>query len=147
HVQFLPIPRDMRVSGSGTFADPAIRVGNAPQEVTLTTGTAFALPVVVWYGESYVPGLYSADEDPVLPREVFLDVPIWVTITRVDGRGSETVMDSRLGSVEPFYFFTPLDIAYDEPTSYGSTGAIYVQGIGFVHGPLPPGEYVMELHS
>ena len=149
-VVLMPIPSSAIVSGSYTYADPAIRVGS--MSLTLPPGSPFVLPQVVWYGESYIPGLYSADEDPVLPAELFFDVPIWVTITKIDkktglpGR-TETVIDSRVASVEPYYFFTPLDIVYDEPTSYGSTGAIFVQGIGFVHGPLAPGNYVLQLKS
>ena len=36
-------------------------------------------------------------------------------------------------------------ILYDAPTDYGSIGAIWVKGIGFLHAPLPAGEHVLHL--
>src|SRR5262249_43628699 len=63
----------------------------------------------------------------------------------IDGKA---VMDSTLASVSPFYIGpAPISVTYPQPTSYGSIGAIFVQGVGFVHHPLSVGTHTIELVS
>ena len=68
-------------------------------------------------------------------------------LVTIDGR---TVARKAAGRSSPLYssardFDEP--ILYDEPTGYGSIGALWVQGFSLVHGPLSPGRHVMKLHS
>lgn len=137
-VEFIPLPAEEPVSGSGTFEDPVLLAGEA--DVTLKPGSPFVLPVAVWFGEEYESGAV----DPVLPAGVFTQSTVTV---QVDGK---TVMSSDRDDLEKFYVpptdFDP-EIVYPEPTSYGSVGAVFFQGLGFVHGPLSVGTHTITVVS
>jgi len=139
HVQFLPIPQGEVVEGSGTLDDPLILRGEL--DVTFKPGTAFALPVIVWVGETYDPDLDIPD-DPYLDSSIFTDANVLVTI---DGK---RVIDSSVDDLRDF-LYGPADfdppLFYGEPSSYGSIGAIFAQGIGFVHQPLSKGTHTLRL--
>lgn len=141
NVRFLPIPSGELVSGSFTPDDPGVLVGSL--DAALAPGEAFALPVVAWIGETYDPDLGNPDDVPFDPS-VFVGTHAVVTL---DG---EPIMDSTAGDLEDFYY-GPVDfdetIVYDAPTDYGAVGAIWVQGIGFVHHPLSVGTHELALES
>src|SRR5215472_9172847 len=141
-VTFLAIPSGNVIEGTGTFDDPATVQGHL--DVRQAPGTPFVLAVVGWFGETYLPSLGYPD-DPPLPAEFFTD-PSKATIkVYVDGT---RVMDSTIASVSPFYYGpVDLDVTYPAPTSYGSTGAIFTQGIGFVHPPLSVGTHTIQLDA
>ena len=141
-VRFLPLPSGQVIEGAFTYADPGVLEGHL--DVTLAAGTPFVLPVDVWIGETYLPSLGYPD-DPPIPAEIFTD-PSKATIkVYIDGK---RVMDSTKASVSPFYFGpVPVDVTYPVPTSYGATGAIFVQGVGFVHPPLSVGTHTIELDA
>ena len=87
-------------------------------------------------------------------RAVMGDKSVEVEIGRVQSGQLELlidgqrVMDSTKASVSPFYYGpVPLDVTYKEPSAYGSTGAIFQQGIGFVHPPLSVGTHTITLVS
>jgi hypothetical protein len=142
-VKFLaiPAPDPALTTGSGTYDDPQFLYGHL--DVTLASATPFVLPVIVWIGETYLPATGYPD-DPPLPATLFTD-PSRTIKVYIDG---SRVMDSAQASVSPFYFGpVPLQVTYSEPTSYGSIGAIFVQGIGFVQPPLSVGTHTIELES
>jgi hypothetical protein len=146
-VKFLPLPVGEQIGGSGTYADPAVLEGHL--NVTLRPGTPFVLPVTVWVGERYEDYPVVPD-DPALPADLFTDPSKNLITVSIDGK---PVMNSRVASVSPFYFGpAPLGpegegVIYEEPSSYGSIAAIFVQGIGFVHPPLSVGTHTIELVS
>jgi hypothetical protein len=140
HVKFLQLPSGEYAGGSFTYADPGVLVGHL--DVSLKPGTPFVLPVSIWYGETYLPALGYPD-DPPLPADLFTDPGKNLIRVSIDGK---PVMDSTRASVAPFYFGpAPIDVVYPAPSSYGSTAAIFVQGIGFVHEPLSVGTHKIEL--
>lgn len=135
---FLPLPAGEYVSGSFSLEDPGVLEGEL--EVALKPGQSFMLPIAVWQGEFYADG----GEDAVVPDSSMNRSEFFVTI---DGK---TVAEKEAGVKSPLY--VPVTrmlepVYYDEPTSYGSIGASYVQGFAMVHGPLTPGRHVMKLHS
>jgi len=140
-VHFLPIPAGEYQGGSGTPEDPVILEGHA--DVTLPSGASFFLPIAVWYGEEYAPDVEGViNPDPEMPEEVFDATEILVTL---DGRPIITTADKWDYYVPPEYFEGT--IFYDEPTDYGAIGAVFVQGFGFLHRPLPVGTHVLTLDS
>jgi hypothetical protein len=141
-VQFLPLPSGEYDGGSFTYEDPGVLTGHL--DVTLAPGTPFVLPVVTWYGETYSPDTGYPD-DPPIPAELFTDPDNAVIKVYIDGK---RVMDSTRASVGPFYYGpVPLDVVYPEPTSYGSTAAIFTQGVAFVQPPLSVGTHTIELEA
>jgi len=144
HVQFLPLPTSGTFTGAGTYADPGTFVGDH-LDVSLPPGSPFVLSVIGWFGETYAPETGYPD-DPVLPADIFTNNPKDPIVrVYIDGK---PVMDSTKASVSPFYYGPmPLDVTYPEPSSYGSTGVIFTQGIGFVHPPLSVGRHTIELES
>jgi hypothetical protein len=148
-VKFLPLPaKGVHVSGSFTGDDPGVLQGHL--HVTLEPDTSFVLPVSTWIGETYDPALGDPD-DPPIPAKFFTDPSkaiIKVNIKSIDGKVAEVVMDSTQASVSPFYYGpVTLDVEYEEPTSYGAIGAIFAQGIAFVHLPLSVGVHTIDLES
>lgn len=98
------------------------------------------LPPAAWLGEIYEDG----SEDAPVPDSSMILTEFLATI---DGR---TVAGKTSGVVSPLYVPLtefPEPAFYGEPTSYGSIGAVYVQGCAMVHVPLTPGRHVMKLHS
>jgi hypothetical protein len=138
-VLFLPIPEGELQPRDDD--DPFIFVGEA--DVTLQPGTPFVLPVFTWVGETYV---QDVPDDEPLPDEIFTNMEVLVTL---DGR---TLIDSDTDDLGDF-LFGPVDfddvILYDEPQPRGenldAAGAIWVQGIGFVHHPLSVGRHTLTL--
>ena len=140
-VQFLPIPQGEPVMGTGTLDDPLVLAGEL--DVTLSPGTPFVLPVSVLIGETYIPELGYPDDSP-FDASIFTESDVLVTL---DDR---SLIDSNVDDLRDFYI-GPVDfdptIFYEEPTNYGSIGAIFVQGIGFVHPPLSKGSHSLQLLS
>jgi len=134
NVSFLPIP-----AGEPSDEDPNIFVGEA--DVTLRSGNAFALPMFVWTGETYNNG--TPDDDPAFPPEsAFTGADVLV---KLDGKA---ILSSLTDDMSEFYFgiqYFDSTIEYPEATSYGSIGANWVKGLGFVHTPLSPGRHTLEL--
>ncbi len=141
NVLLLPLPVGTPSGGTGTFGDPQILQGHT--DVTLKPGTAIVLPVVAWVGERYdfAAGGSGHPADPKLPQEYLTANPISVTL---DGR---TLIGSNQRNVSQYYFDVPLDINYASPSSYGSTGAIFAQGVGLVLPPLAVGEHTLTVDS
>jgi hypothetical protein len=141
NVRFLPLPVSEVASGSGTYSDPFVLVGQ--QDVTLQPGTAFTMPLVAWVGETYDPALGIPDDVP-FDRSIFTDPDLLVTL---DG---QTLIDSDVDDLTNYYFgpvHFDATIPYAQPTPYGAIGAIWVQGLGFVHHPLPVGTHTLTVHS
>jgi hypothetical protein len=141
-VRFLPLPNGTQPDddeGDFSYANPGTVVGHL--NVSLPPGSPFVLPVVTWVQEKYE----DDSTDPAFPDEIFTNNPGNPIIkVYIDGK---PVMDSTQASVNPFYYTVPLDLTYPEPTDYGSIGAIFAQGIGFVHPPLSVGTHTIELES
>lgn len=137
NVVFLPLPAGEHVSGDFTFGDPGVLVGEA--EVTLRPGNAFALPVITWIGESYLPELNLPDDLP-LDSSVFT-----VADVSLDGQSIMNSTDLSEYYYGAAYFDSPVE--YSEPTNYGANAAVFVQGIGLVHGPLSKGMHTLTLVS
>ncbi|SRR5579883_3149619 len=138
-VRFMPIPQGTPVAGSGTYDDPQISVGQL--DVTFQPNQAFMLPVAVVYGETYDPDLGMPDDTSVA-RSVFTRTNAFVEL---DGQRIIDVHNLKKFYVAPTYFDPP--IFYDQETDYGAIGAIFVQGLGFVHRPLSEGTHRMRLYS
>lgn len=129
---FLPMPQGVD-NGSGVW------VGQA--DAALETADGFVLPLLAWTGETYNNG--TPDDDPnVAPlHDEFVATTLLVTL---DGL---PIIDGANG-LDPFYypaetFDSP--IMYPAPSSYGSTGAIWVKGLGFLHTPLAIGAHTLHL--
>jgi hypothetical protein len=140
-VRLMPLPAATPVAGSGTLDDPVIFQGHL--DVRLRPGTPFVMPIAVWVGETYEPDLGIPDDLPLDPS-VFTESNVLITI---DGR---PIIDSQEDDLRAYYFGPiPFDppFPYPEPTSYGAVGAVFAQGIGFVHHPLSRGTHTMTLHS
>jgi len=137
HVAFLPIPAGDWAGGTGAYDDPALYVGHL--DWTCEPGTAFVLPMSCWIGETYDPALGIPDDQP-------LDASIWLSShVRVTLDGKRIITKAAPYYWGPVWF--PEPVMYPEPTSYGSIGALWVQGIGFVHPPLSVGRHRLDLHS
>jgi len=109
---------------------------------TLEPGTAFAYPIRLAYGEVYEDGTEDDPDDPLWSPDAIMDVELLVT---VDG---ETLIDSAEDDLEDWFFgpeYFDETIEYDEPTGYGAVGAVWVQGLGFVHTPLSKGDHVVHI--
>jgi hypothetical protein len=137
-VSFLPLP-----IGEPTGESPTIYVGNA--NVTLKPGAAFVLPILTFFGESYVE---DVPDDTPLPSTIFTNAPVQVFM---DGRPliNSDVEDMGKYYFGPTYFDQPISYAVPQPRGPGYTAeaAIWVQGIGFVYPPLSAGEHVLTLYS
>jgi hypothetical protein len=117
NVWFLPMPAE-----------------NNHRDVTLKAGQAFVLPVIVWLRLEYPDG----SVDPEMEPDQFS------AVVTLDGR---PLIDSENDS--RYYF--PLT-KFNPPIPYYWDGVyvgdvIDVQGIGFVHAPLPVGVHTLTLHS
>lgn len=140
-VRLLPQPEGQVTGGSSTFSDPVVIEGEL--DVTLEPGTPFVLPISTFVGETYLPELNIPDDVPVADA-VFTDSDVLVTL---DGRA---LINSEIDDLSDYYFgpaYFNEPILFTEPSSNGSIGAIFVQGLGFVQSPLPVGEHVLTLHS
>lgn len=139
-VKLLPIPAgEWQGDGSFTSGDPSTFVGS--MSLTLAPGTPFVLPVAVWFGESYNTG---QQDDAEVDASIFTDSHVLV---KMDG---VAIIDSDVDDLSDYYvapqYFDPA-IVYDEPTDYGSVQANFIQGLGFVHGPLSKGTHTLTLES
>ena len=140
-VKLLGIPSETYLGGSFTYADPGILAGHL--DVTLPPGTPFVLPAVAWSLERYAHPVPGYPDDPPIPAEYFTDPSKAVVQVYLDGKA---VMDSTKASVAPYYFgLVPLNVTYPAPTSYGSIGAIGIQGVGAVYEPLSVGVHTLTL--
>ena len=141
NVKFMPLPVGEVVQGSGSLDDPLVVEGFL--EVSHPRNTAFVMGIAAWIGETYDPELGIPDDTP-LDSELFLNSNVLITM---DGK---KVIDSSQGSLYKFYYgptdFVP-PLIYDTPTDYGAIGAIWSQGLGMVHPPLPRGVHRMLLTS
>ncbi|MCU0725164.1 MAG: hypothetical protein MUE73_05145 [Planctomycetes bacterium] len=109
-------------------------------DVSLKTGQKFVLPIWVIVGETYEGG-YCDDPDDY-PMEWITDADVLV---RLDGR---TLVDSEEDDLADFFFeaqWFEETLPYEEPTDYGSTGAIWVAGLALVHSPLSRGSHTLTL--
>jgi hypothetical protein len=138
-VKFLELPAGEWVSGAGTYEDPGVYRGHL--DVTIKPGTKFVLPCVVWLGEVYEDG----HVDPAAPAEWFGNDDFIGAQVTVDGKAIISNENAADFYVPPTEFDPP--IMYSEPSSYGSTGIVYLQGIGFVCGPLPVGTHTVTNYA
>jgi hypothetical protein len=114
-------------NAAGTYNDPVTYCGHLDIEVK--AGTPFVLPIIAWLGEIYENG----DIDTPYPDEWFgtyVSGPVTLD-------GQPIVQDFQAYYVPPTNFDEI--IYYPEPTSYGSIGLAYFQGVGFVCAPLSVG--------
>jgi hypothetical protein len=143
NVYFLPIP------APATWEDRNGKtIGIGEMNVTVKPGTKIVLGVLSWIGETYqdhngVLGSHDPD-DPAWVKGDFLP-PNGEAVIKLDG--VPLVDASNLGD----FYFGPINFKetlwYGAATSYGSTGAIYVQGIGVVLPPMSAGTHTLTLYS
>jgi hypothetical protein len=93
-----------------------------------------------WIGETYVDG----SEDIPWPEEWFLPPDAEVNIM-LDGAPLVNAANQADFYYGPIAFQETL--WYPEPTGYGSTGAIWVQGIGVIIPPMSAGKHTLTLYS
>jgi hypothetical protein len=138
HVLLLPLPQGDFNDSTGNF--------EGVLAVELNAGTAFFLPIFVFIGESYVQSV--PEDDPADYEGLFLDNPGLSAVITLDG---SPLIDSSTDDLADFYagpvYFDP-EITDGYPASRGedldAAAAIWVEGLGFAHPPLAPGEH--ELH-
>lgn len=140
HVQLMPLPSGTQTGGSWTPEDPAVLVGKL--EITLPPGTPFVLPEYAWIGERYQ-GWPATPDDPPMANEVAL-ASGHPTLT-IDGRTIITDAN-KADFYVPLTYFDPV-VVYPAPSSYGSVGAVYYQGVTFVSPPLTPGTHEIRLYE
>ena len=123
--------------------------GNVEGELSIAIGpgTAFFLPMFVFIGESYVQPV--PDDDPADFEFLFLDNPDLAAVIRLDG---SPVIDSATDDLTAFYagpefFDPPITDGYpiNRDVDLDAAAAIWVEGLGFGHPPLPPGEHTLHL--
>jgi hypothetical protein len=121
-------------------------------DITLRPGTPFVSAPLLIFGETY-DDPRVADDDPEDPFIVDLIDNIEV-VTVLDG---QVLMDGAVAELEQFKFgpvFFEEPIAFDPPQPRGTDrlpggeelfaiGAVWVQGVGAVFRPLPPGEHTL----
>jgi hypothetical protein len=132
---FMPLPEGVPISEDC----PTILVGEL--DVTLKVGEQFVMPMFAFVGETYLEDIPDDNPDDI-PQELFTSATV---VLKMDGK---VVLDSSVKDLDRFFFdatYFDEPIFYGEPTEYGSIGAIWVKGIGFIYPPLPPGQHKMEL--
>jgi hypothetical protein len=130
---FLPLPDSTDPDEDGIYSGEI--------DVTLAATDGFVLPTLVWIGERYDDD--TEDERDFPSREDFLGTELVVTLNGV------TLIDSSVDDLGIYFFegdFEPA-IEYDEPSDYGSVAAVWLRGLGFLHGPLSPGVHVLHLEE
>lgn len=128
----VPLP-----AGEPVSDDPYITQGS--ESFSVRVGRILVLPLTFWLGESYDDG--TSDD----PADWLFDFKASRVLLKVDGR---VVVDSNRTKLDclfvpPTYFRKP--IAYAEPTDYGSVAAEWMNGLGILLPPLPPGQHVIDL--
>jgi hypothetical protein len=123
-VALMPVPA---APGDGT---------PATQEVTLSAGQPWMLPLWTLFGTSYNDGT---------PPDPFVDVSVFQTLEitfQIDGR---TVIDSRnaMHYYSQFPFRPPIPLTGADPIN----AIIWFEGIGLLQGPLSPGKHTLTLHA
>ncbi len=138
----VPTPTEMQVWNGKN-------IGIGELSVVVKPGTKIVLGVLAWIGETYqdhngIIGSHSPDDQAVWGVEHFTP-PHGEAVIKLDG-----VPLINADNLAQFYF-GPIDFQqtlwYSEASSYGSTGAIWVQGIGVTVGPLPAGQHTLTLYS
>jgi hypothetical protein len=147
--QFIPLPT---ADYTETAPDGAILlVGSV--DVSIRAKQFLVLPILAFTGEKYAGDLYPPD--PPNAKDVFTGAPVLVTLDGV------TIVDSKVDSLNDLFFgsstvdgvhvdatYFPAPIRYKEPIDRGgpiAIAAIWVQGIGIVLPPLPPGSHQIVL--
>lgn len=128
----VPLP-----AGDAISDDPFITQGS--ESFSVRFGKVLVLPLTFWLGESYDDG--SVDD----PADYPFDFKASRVLLKVDGR---VVVDSNRTKLDclyvpPTYFKKP--ITYSEPTDYGSLAAEWMNGLGILLPPLPPGQHTIDL--
>jgi hypothetical protein len=124
--------------------------------VTVRPNESLVLPILAYTGEKYAGDQVQYPPDQPNPAEVFTAAPVRVIID-----GMPIVESEAGGDLSEYYFghsvvngqtsdayYWPAPIRYKEPLDRGgpiAIAAIWVQGIGIVLPPLPPGEHVIDL--
>ncbi len=135
-VLLLPMPSaDLVPGGTGSVTNPYVNVGHL--DLTIEVGTPFVLPITAWLGEVYTNG-YA---DPSFPDSWF-GTYIGANVT-LDG--IPVLKDVTEYYVPATCFKEP--IMYSEPTSYGSAGIVFFQGICMVCRPLEVGVHTLTNYT
>jgi hypothetical protein len=123
------------ISGTGTFADPLQRVGNA--DFSLAPGTSIYIPFVVITLEIYDDGT----QDDLLPRDWF-GPKVGVDKVLIDG---QEVIDAT--NAQEFYIDSiyPAPVYYPSPTDYGAVAGYRDQGFGALIKPLSKGSHTVTM--
>ncbi len=145
NVFFLPVP--VPAQDAWNVGQDGRLIGTAEMSLAVKPGMKIVLGVLAWIGETYDPTLDPPvpDDDPSYFTFADFSMPNGQAIIELDG--VTLVDDSNLAKFyyDPIRFKAPL--MYAQPTSYGSIGAIWVQGIGIVLQPLTPGQHTLTLYS
>ena len=144
NVFFMPVP--VPADDAWETKDGKL-IGTAQMDLTVEPGTKLVLGVLSWIGETYDPKLVPPipDDDPAFFTIADFLPPNGQVEVMLDG--VPLINDANLASFyyDPIRFINPL--MYAEPTSYGSIGAIFVQGIGVIIQPMTPGRHTLTLYS
>lgn len=128
----VPLPNGEMIS-----EDPMIFQGSLSFNVR--TGKTLVLPLAFFLGEAYEEG------PPDDPANYPMDYRDSQLLLKVDGR---VIADSTRTKLDCLYVpltYLAEPIVYPEPSSYGSTEAIWMTGIGILLPPMSPGDHVIEL--
>jgi hypothetical protein len=134
---FMPLPSGEDSDGDGVYT--------GEMDVTLKKNESFVLPIFFFYGETYNNGTPSddpANHDLVPSADDFKGSDLLVEL---DGTA---IIDSDAQDLADFFVDTQYykkAIEYDEPSSYGSVSAIWVEGLAFTQSPLSKGEHTLHL--
>jgi hypothetical protein len=135
-LMFMPLPDATDPDGDHVYTGEL--------NVTLAKADGFVLPMYVYIGETYTGG-NPVDDDPVNDTDAgYLGMTVVLTL---DGK---TLIDSKKEALTPYLFqaqYFDAPIMYPTPSDYGSSGAIWVKGIGFLHLPLPVGTHTLHLEE
>lgn len=123
HVVLLALPNPPADGGRGSI------------DITLAPGQAFTLPFFQWIGNVYLDGSVDAMADIA----DFKNMEISVNLDGVPIITGRNVMDYYTEQA-----FNP-PLTTDLPQGIGATGWVFVQSVGMVHTPLPPGKHVLTL--
>ena len=123
-------------------------IGFGEQNLTVAPGNKLVLGILAWIGETYQDhnGIVGAGipDDVAWPKGM-LTSPHAEAEIMLDGKTLMTT--DTMGA----FYYGPINFKetmwYPAASSYGSTGAIWVQGIGIVIPPLTPGEHTLTLYS
>lgn len=147
-VKLLPIPQQITANPPCSDIE---QFTTGSLEMTLKTGSPFVLPVTFIVGESYVDNIVPPDQPNDFLKDSLLGADITVTLDKKPIL--ESPADNEVAFFGPAYFPEPIvhnppQLRYNdlELGDIYATAAIWSEGIGFVHPPLPVGKHTLHIY-